>query len=271
MRSRQMPALFTTTCRSPKASIALFTIRPASAWFVMSFEFGTALPPIALISPTVRSAAAGLMSLITTLAPSFAKASAYSRPSPPPAPVMITTRPSQIPAMSSCSRLSSVRRSIAAPWLDAAKQILSHAARAAHGRGSRLRSRRRTSLCGGCRVHEIVPDDFAEHKPLRREPRPCASLRRCLVSDRCSSSALGTTPPNPTAATNRVQRNSHQAPPGVSGRGMRLSAPVLAESSGTIRPTPVAAGQRRPAALARPHVAPGRPHSSSNRNLRAAR
>src|SRR4051794_42852 len=37
------------------------------------------------------------MSLTTTRAPSAAKASAWARPSPPPAPVTMTTRSSQMP------------------------------------------------------------------------------------------------------------------------------------------------------------------------------
>src|SRR6516165_12840266 len=40
-------------------------------------------------------------SLTTSLAPSLAKASACSRPMPRPAPLMTTTRPSQIPTMCS--------------------------------------------------------------------------------------------------------------------------------------------------------------------------
>src|SRR5262245_41008725 len=63
----------------------------------MSPVLASARPPLEAISATVRSAAAWLMSLTTTAAPSAASASAYSRPRPPPAPVTLATRALQIP------------------------------------------------------------------------------------------------------------------------------------------------------------------------------
>src|SRR5690606_2304650 len=49
-------------------------------------------PPVCSTRLTVSAAAFLLMSFTTTLAPSAPKARAYWRPSPPPAPVTITTR-----------------------------------------------------------------------------------------------------------------------------------------------------------------------------------
>src|SRR5579884_270678 len=105
-RSRRMPALLTSTCRSPKASMAELIRRwPPSQSATLS-ALAMASPPMALISSTtcwagVRSSPEPSMapprSLTTTLAPSWAKRSACSRPMPRPAPVMMATLPSSAP------------------------------------------------------------------------------------------------------------------------------------------------------------------------------
>src|SRR5262245_9705886 len=111
MRSRRMPALFTSVSRCPKVSIARWTMRPAPAKSATFSPSATASPPIALISST--TSIAGLSeppspcmspprSFTTTFAPSRANASACSRPMPRPEPVTMTTRPSQIPMLSLC-------------------------------------------------------------------------------------------------------------------------------------------------------------------------
>src|SRR4051812_41792520 len=109
-RSRRMPALLTSTCRSPNASTAALTRRwPPSQSATLS-PLAIASPPIALISSTTCCAGVASLplpslapprSLTTTLAPSDANSSACSRPMPRPAPVMIATRPSSVPMSSS--------------------------------------------------------------------------------------------------------------------------------------------------------------------------
>src|SRR5262245_7681988 len=106
MRSRRIPALLTSVSRRPNVSIARWTMRPAPAKSATFSPSATASPPMPLISST--TSIAGLSeppspcmspprSLTTTFAPSAAYASACSRPIPRPAPVTMTTRPSQIP------------------------------------------------------------------------------------------------------------------------------------------------------------------------------
>jgi len=107
MRSRTMPALFTSTSSVPYVSTACWIRASASAQFATFEPLATASPPAATISSTTFCAAlpppAGEpsrptpMSLTTTRAPSAANASACSRPIPPPAPVTMTTRPSSNP------------------------------------------------------------------------------------------------------------------------------------------------------------------------------
>src|SRR5438477_2166180 len=111
-RSRRIPALLTSTCRSPNASMACWTSRWAPFQSATFSPLTTASPPSALISSTVCIAALGSppspcmsppRSLTTTRAPSLAKRSACSRPRPRPAPVMIATLPSSAPMSGSCS------------------------------------------------------------------------------------------------------------------------------------------------------------------------
>src|SRR5437879_6086334 len=112
-RSRRMPALLTTTLRSPNVSIALLTIRWAPSQSVTLSPLATASPPAALISSATCSAAVRSLpepsaapprSLTTTFAPSLAKSSECSRPMPRPPPVMIATRPSREPTLLSSDR-----------------------------------------------------------------------------------------------------------------------------------------------------------------------
>src|SRR5262245_41101763 len=104
--SRRIPALFTTTWRSPKVSIASCTSRAAASKSEQLSVCATASPPMATISSTTccagaRSAPTPWLSpprsFTTTLAPSAANSRACSRPRPRPAPVMIATRPSSAP------------------------------------------------------------------------------------------------------------------------------------------------------------------------------
>ena len=107
-RSRRMPALLTTACRSPNVSIAVLMRRCAPSQSATLSPLATASPPIPMISLT--TSCAGEMSppepsispprsLTTTFAPWRARLSACSRPMPRPAPVTIATRPSTNPAM----------------------------------------------------------------------------------------------------------------------------------------------------------------------------
>ena len=100
IRSRRIPALLTTTWRSPKDETAWSTIALAPSKELTLSVFATAWPPAAAISSTTDCAAemsapepstAPPRSLTTTLAPSEAKSNACSRPMPRPAPVMIAT------------------------------------------------------------------------------------------------------------------------------------------------------------------------------------
>src|SRR3984957_5580553 len=84
--------------------------RPAPSQSDTSSSLATASPPMPLISSTTSPAGpveepepsiSPPRSLMTTLAPCRANSSACSRPMPRPAPVMTTTRPSQIPTFSS--------------------------------------------------------------------------------------------------------------------------------------------------------------------------
>jgi hypothetical protein len=108
MRSRRMPALLTSTSSRPKVAIACSIMRAAPAKSLTSSPLAIASPPAAAISATTSCAGpddaplpsrAPPRSFTTTLAPCAANISAYSRPMPRPAPVMITTRPSQSFAM----------------------------------------------------------------------------------------------------------------------------------------------------------------------------
>src|SRR5258708_737564 len=106
MRSRTKPALFTSTSRRPKVSIAVCTSARAPSQSAMSSVFAIASPPSARISSTTCCAGPVLAplpspatrgSFTTAGAPSCAKPSACSRPMPRPAPVTMTMRPSQMP------------------------------------------------------------------------------------------------------------------------------------------------------------------------------
>src|SRR5688572_8074564 len=145
MRSRRMPALFTTTSRPPKVSTAWSTMSLAAAKSLTSAPLTTASPPIAVISST--TCCAGVVSapvpsrspprsFTTTLAPCSASIKAYSRPMPRPAPVTIATRPSHIPLISS-------------PLLGTAGSW--------HGRGQRVERRvDQCSLVRAVALHELV-------------------------------------------------------------------------------------------------------------------
>src|SRR5262245_50838150 len=88
----------------PQAAIVSCTICWTAASSVTEAWLASATPPAARISATTASAAGSCRdpsdavrpkSLTTTLAPRAARASACCRPSPPPAPVTMATRPSK--------------------------------------------------------------------------------------------------------------------------------------------------------------------------------
>ena len=106
MRSRRMPALFTTASSRPNASIAAETSAADCSKSATSEPSTIASPPSRRTS--AATSCAGLASapsppvvaprsFTTTRAPWRASSSACSRPIPRPAPVTITTRPSQMP------------------------------------------------------------------------------------------------------------------------------------------------------------------------------
>ena len=122
MRSRRMPALFTSTSRPPKVSTAVLISRCAPCQSETSSPFDTASPPMALISSTTSWAGpvdapvpsiSPPRSLTTTLAPCSASIKACSRPMPRPAPVTMHTRPSHIPATAA----SPVQRTVSSWWM----------------------------------------------------------------------------------------------------------------------------------------------------------
>src|SRR5262252_2496124 len=103
MRSRRIPALFTTMLSLPKLSTAHSMIRLAALKSVTLSKLATASPPPARISLTTSSAGerdwpvpskCPPRSLTTTLHPCFAISRASSRPIPRPAPVITATFPS---------------------------------------------------------------------------------------------------------------------------------------------------------------------------------
>src|ERR1022692_2425941 len=103
IRSRRIPALFTTMLSLPKLSVAHSMIRLADLKSVTLSKFATASPPAERISFTTSSAGerdcpvpskCPPRSLTTTFAPCFAISSASSRPMPRPAPVTTATFPS---------------------------------------------------------------------------------------------------------------------------------------------------------------------------------
>src|SRR6185369_2165022 len=115
MRSRTMPALFTTQSMRPKLAMAASMVRPAACQSATLSVLAMASPPAALISSATfcaeeRPSASLLTSLTTTRAPCAANASAKSRPIPPPAPVTTTTLPSTIFAMMCSSATGNVGR-----------------------------------------------------------------------------------------------------------------------------------------------------------------
>src|SRR6201986_1676354 len=98
--SRRMPALAISTSMRPHVSMVCLIRWATPASSLTDAPLATASPPAALISATTFSAAAELppvpssdppRSLITTLAPNFARCRAWERPNQPPAPVTITT------------------------------------------------------------------------------------------------------------------------------------------------------------------------------------
>ena len=106
IRSRRIPALQTTVSRPPKVSTATPMSSSADFQSATSWLDVTASPPLATISSTTCCAGvsdgsepseATPRSFTTTLAPWRANSSACSRPIPRPAPVTMTTRPSQMP------------------------------------------------------------------------------------------------------------------------------------------------------------------------------
>src|SRR5688572_6490112 len=106
IRSRRIPALFTSVSSPPNVSMAELMRRWAPSQSLTSSVLAMASPPAATMSSTTCCAtgcisplpsASRPTSFTTTLAPSAANSSASSRPMPRPAPVTITTRPSQMP------------------------------------------------------------------------------------------------------------------------------------------------------------------------------
>src|SRR5579871_5094735 len=106
MRSRTMPALLTTVSRRPHRSMAAATRWAAPSQLLTSSPLAMASPPLARIASTTSPAGPSELpapssdtptSFTTTRAPWRANSRAWARPMPRPAPVTITTRPSQIP------------------------------------------------------------------------------------------------------------------------------------------------------------------------------
>ena len=110
-----VPALFTTASSRPNVSSAVVTMVSAPSSVATDATQATASPPPSVISPTTASAGAlepplpsvSLpTSATTTRAPRAARSSACPRPMPRPAPVTITTRPSnrKVSILFSCLR-----------------------------------------------------------------------------------------------------------------------------------------------------------------------
>ena len=148
--SRRMPALLMTMSTRPKASSAVCTIASPPSGVATLLVSATATPPRSSISLAVVWAGPSLppsplteppRSLTTTWAPRDASSRACSRPSPPPAPVMIATLPSY--PRSAMGGEGSVEA-----WLTA-MSVYGGEREAPHGTGpSRRESRRRDGRPG---------------------------------------------------------------------------------------------------------------------------
>ena len=113
IRSRRMPALLTTACRSPNVSTAVLIRRWAPSHDDTLSPLATASPPNALISSTTcwagdrsppEPSTLPPRSFTTTFAPWYARLRACSRPMPRPAPVTMAMRPSHNLLMNSFLR-----------------------------------------------------------------------------------------------------------------------------------------------------------------------
>src|SRR6185437_2709726 len=98
-----------------QAFSAALTMSSTSAALETSAPWASASPPAASISPATALAEAdgappGPKSLTTTLAPRAASPSAWQRPSPPPAPVTMATRPSNRMSIKSSRGLAGAAR-----------------------------------------------------------------------------------------------------------------------------------------------------------------
>ena len=91
-----MAALFTSTSIRPKRSCTASTAAWTDASSAMSVGTGSTSPR-ADSSSAVEPHRPSSTSAMATRAPSARKRLAYSRPMPPPAPVMMATRPSSRP------------------------------------------------------------------------------------------------------------------------------------------------------------------------------
>src|SRR5438876_9563169 len=138
VRSRVIPALFTTMSIFPSCPAAASIIRPASASSTVSSVLTMAWPPASLMAWAASFAGSGSTSFTTTAAPSPANSSAVARPMPRPAPVTTATLPSSRPTTSSFHRALNRRmdpESAVQSWSNRTGALYPQANQAQHGPG----------------------------------------------------------------------------------------------------------------------------------------
>src|SRR4051794_2258614 len=154
--SRRIPALLMTMSTRPKASRAVWTMASPPSGVATELVSATATPPASSISFATVWAGPSLpppsplteppRSFTTTCAPREASSSACSRPRPPPAPVMIATRPSYPRSamranVAVAPRAAPSRDGSASPVRQAAPRGLARRKSARSGGGAELRVR----------------------------------------------------------------------------------------------------------------------------------
>ena len=93
IRSRVIPALFTTMLRPPNSSAQLTNSSAVARWLISPVTATALEPAVVISSMTSEASSAAAMSLTTTVAPARAKPIASARPSPAAAPVTTATFP----------------------------------------------------------------------------------------------------------------------------------------------------------------------------------
>ena len=184
--SRRMPALFTRMSTRPQSERVRLTIAAIADSSVTDAANDRAIPPDEAISAATASAAAGATSFTTIRAPLRARNSACSRPSPPPAPVTIATRPSM-------------------EWVIVASSALRDIRRAAAARRGR-RSSARDVAGGAASAHDLLVELVHARQQMRLRPRRV--FEGHVGASRCRRLAIAAVPRRPARRSARMRPSS---------------------------------------------------------------